>query len=116
VDFHAWVVQNVRSVKRIVTQKRLREYASRYPKAKPSLEHWERVTLAAQWRTAADVKQTFNDVDVVKVGSGGRVHVFNVQWNEHRLIAAIHFNTQIVFVLRLMTHQEYDKSDWRDDL
>jgi mRNA interferase HigB len=29
------------------------------------------------------------------------------------LIAAIHFNMQIVFVLRLLTHAEYDKNEWK---
>ncbi len=36
--------------------------------------------------------------------------------NAYRLIAAIHFNTQIVFVLRLLTHAEYDKNGWKVEL
>jgi mRNA interferase HigB len=36
--------------------------------------------------------------------------------NSYRLIAAVHFNTQIVFVLRLLTHAEYDKNEWKSEL
>ena len=103
-------------MKRIVTQKRLREYAKRHPQARPSLEHWQRVTLAADWRNPADLKATFNDVDPVTVSSGNTVYVFNIQRNEHRLIAAIHFNTGMVYVLRIMTHREYDRGQWKDEL
>jgi mRNA interferase HigB len=109
-------IQYVRSVKRIISRKRLRDYALQYPQAKPSLEHWERVTLAARWETPLDVRRTFNDADAVKVRSGNTVDVFNIQRNEHRLIAAIHFNTHVVYVLRLMAHKDYDKGHWKDEL
>ena len=116
LDFPPIRIQNVRSVKRIISRKRLRDYAAQYPQARPSLDHWERVTLAARWETPADVTCTFNDVDPVKVKSGNTVYVFNIQRNEHRLIASIHFNTQVVYVLRLLTHKEYDKGHWKDEL
>jgi len=37
--------------------------------------------------------------------------VLNVAGNRYRLIAAIHFNTQTLYVRGVMTHAEYD--DWR---
>ena len=103
-------------IKRIITQKRLREYARNYPPAKASLLHWEKTVLAAVWTSPSDLKQSFNDVDPVKVGSGNTVYVFNIARNAHRLIAAIHFNTEMVFVLRIMTHREYDRGHWKEEL
>jgi mRNA-degrading endonuclease HigB of HigAB toxin-antitoxin module len=32
------------------------------------------------------------------------------------LIAAIHFNMQTVYVLRIMTHREYDRGRWKEEL
>jgi len=32
------------------------------------------------------------------------------------LIAAIHFNTGVVYVLRLLTHEEYDLDRWKNEL
>ncbi len=103
-------------MRRIVTQKRLREYAEQYPAARASLLHWEKTVLAASWRHPADLKLTFNAVDAVKVASGHTVYVFNIEQNAHRLVAAIHFNTGMVFVLRLMTHREYDRGHWKAEL
>ena len=62
------------------------------------------------------LKTSFNDVDPVTVNSGRTVYVFNIEHNRHRLIAAIHFNTQTVYVLRIMTHREYDRERWKDEL
>lgn len=103
-------------MRRIVTQKRLREYAEQHPTAKASLLHWEKTVLAATWGNPADLKQTFNDVDAVKVASDNTVYVFNIERNAHRLVAAIHFNTGMVFVLRLMAHTEYDRGSWKAEL
>lgn len=103
-------------MRRIVTQKRLREYAEQYPRAMASLLHWEKTVLAALWGNPADLKQTFNNVDAVKVASGNTVYVFNIERDAHRLVAAIHFNTGMVFVLRLMTHREYDRGHWKAEL
>jgi mRNA interferase HigB len=49
---------------------------------------------------------------------GNAVCVFNLGHgkNAYRLIEAIHFNTQIVFVLRLLTHAEYDRNEWKAEL
>jgi mRNA interferase HigB len=54
----------------------------------------------------------------VITGKGNAVFVFNLGHGKsaYRLIVAIHFNTQMVFVLRLMTHAEYDKQEWKRDL
>lgn len=103
-------------MRRIITRKRLREYAERYPRAKTSLLHWEKTVLAAAWNAPSDLKQSFNDVDAVKVDSGNTVFVFNIERNAHRLIAAVHFNTGMVFVLRIMTHKEYDQGHWKEEL
>ena len=65
-----------------------------------------------------DLRQADNTVDQVKTEKGKNVCVFNLGdgKNAYRLIAAIHFNTQVVFVLRLLTHAEYDKEDWKAEL
>ena len=103
-------------MRRIVTQKRSRLYARMHPRSEASLRHWEKSVLAASWATPTDVRQTFNDVDAIQVSSGNTVHVFNIQGNAHRLIAAIHLRSQMVYVLRIMTHSEYDQGYWKADL
>jgi mRNA interferase HigB len=61
-----------------------------------------------------DVRQTYPDTDSVKVRSGRTVLVFNIRRNDYRLIAVVHFNRQIVYTLRFMTHAEYSKDRWNE--
>lgn len=91
-------------------------YFEQYPNAGPSLEHSEKITLAADWKHPADVKNTFGDVDPVQVASENTVYVFNIERSRHRLVAAIHFNTEIVYVLRIMPHQAYSRNQWKAEL
>jgi len=103
-------------MKRVVSPKRIWDYVERYPSAEPSLGHWLETVRRAEWRNPAELRKSFNDVDPVMVKSGRTVYVFNIERNRHRLIAAIHFNTQTVYVLRIMTHKEYDRNRWKDEL
>jgi len=44
------------------------------------------------------------------------VFVFNISGNAFRLIAAIHFNTGLVYALTFMSHAEYSKDHWKHTL
>lgn len=70
----------------------------------------------ARWRNLVDVRRAFPHADAVAVGSGRTVVVFNIAGNNYRLITAIHYNTQLVYALRFLTHAEYDKGAWKDQL
>ncbi|TGM44499.1 type II toxin-antitoxin system HigB family toxin [Leptospira biflexa] len=54
-----------------------------------------------------ELKKVFNSVNQV-----GIFTVFNFSGNRFRLIAAIHFNRQKVFVRNILSHSEYDKGKW----
>lgn len=101
---------------RIITSTRLRTYWTTYRHAKSSLEHWLALTRAAEWFHFPDVRRTFPSADLVTVSSGRTVVIFNIGGNKYRLITAIHYNTRKVFVLRFLTHVEYDSQGWKEDL
>ena len=90
----------------LISNKPLREFAKLHPAAAMSLQGWRRLVEQGQFRNFAELKQVFNSVDKV-----GEYFVFNIAGNNYRLIAAIHFNTQILYVRSVMTHAEYDQ--WR---
>ena len=73
-------------------------------------------TRAAHWASIVDLRQTFPSADPVRVASGRTVVVFNIAGNQYRLITAIHYNMRKVFVLRFLTHAQYDKETWKDEL
>lgn len=101
---------------KVIKPRRIREFAQAYPEARNNLERWLCLTRSAKWSTFQEVKHTFNSADVARVGSGKNVVVFNVCGNKFRLITAIHYNMSKVFVLKFMTHAEYDKDHWKDKL
>ena len=78
--------------------------------------NWVAVVRAARWGAFATLRQTFPSADQVVVRSGRAVVVFNIAGNQFRLICAVHFNTGLVFALRFMTHAEYSKDKWKDEL
>jgi mRNA interferase HigB len=80
------------------------------------LDVWRKTVKAATWRNLVDMRQSYPDTDVVKVRSGRTVLIFNIRRNDYRLITAAHFNRQIIYTLRLMTHAEYSKDRWKETL
>jgi mRNA interferase HigB len=107
---------------RIISKTKLRRFWEGNPDAETALRRWRAIVLAASWATPPDVKATFGkNVDFVEVESGNTVGVFNVHGNTYRLIAAIHhlpkfYKKGRVYVLRVMTHDEYDLNHWKEEL
>jgi len=101
---------------RIIKTSMLREFWEAHREAEASLRTWGRKTRAAEWGRFADVRKTLPGADLVTVASGRTVVVFNIAHNRYRVIAAVHYNTRIVYTLMVLTHREYDRNVWRDQL
>jgi mRNA interferase HigB len=43
----------------------------------------------------------------------GDLYVFNVGGNKLRIIAAIHFNRQKLYIRTILPHWEYDLEQWK---
>lgn len=61
----------------------------------------------AAWKDPAELKAQFGSASVV---SGERV-VFNIKGNDYRLVVAINYHYQIILIIWLGTHQEYNRID-----
>ena len=92
----------------IITRKRIQEFISVYPDSQSSLDNWYRIVKAAEYTSFVELREHFRSADYVD----GFV-VFNISGNKYRLIAAIHFNRQKVFIRHILTHQEYDRDEWK---
>ena len=101
---------------RLIKRTTLREYARRFPKASAPLDDWARLTLSAAWKNLVDTRKTFPHADQVKVKCGRTATVFNVCGNDFRLITAIHYDRQKIFVLDFLTHAEYSRHLWKHRL
>jgi mRNA interferase HigB len=103
---------------RIITRRPLRRFGEKWPAATAPLRDWYHLSLRANWRSFVDVKATFGQTDQVKVASGQTVCVFDIGGNKFRLVAFVSYAKGKVYVLRVMTHKEYDKGNgqWKDEL
>ena len=95
---------------RIISKRRLREFWEQHTDAEQPLLHWYRTTRRAQWRHLAEARRDFRHADPV-----GACVVFNVGGNKFRLITAIKYTRRTVYVLKVMTHKQYDTEDWRNE-
>jgi len=99
---------------RVITKARLKEFWETHPQARTPLEDWYRVADKARWENIEDVRRTYPASDLVKIRSGGTVTIFNIAGKKYRLIAAVHYNTKRIYVLQIMTHEEYSQDAWKD--
>ena len=76
------------------------------------LRAWFKLARIGRFRNLAELKRTFASVDMVRIKAGD-FYVFNIGGNKYRLIAAIHFNAQRLFVRHILTHAEYDTERWK---
>ena len=100
----------------VITRKRLSLYAATYPDARQSLLAWHRIVRTARWDSISSVRRSFPTADGVAARSKKIVTVFNIRGNNYRLITAIHYDRKRVFILRFMTHAEYDQLNWLENL
>ena len=70
--------------------------------------NWYRITRRADWSSLAEVKDDFRHADIV-----GRRTVFNIHGNNYRLIARVNYISKRVFILHILTHDDYNKGSWK---
>jgi mRNA interferase HigB len=96
---------------RVISRRRLREFwGGRKGDAKVAernLSAWFKAAKQARWANFATLRQTFGSADQV-----GNCVVFDVGNNRFRLIGRVNYAKGILYVLRVMDHQEYDKQLW----
>lgn len=103
-------------MKRVISVRRLREFWQRHPDAKAPLRKWYRTTLKARWQNLQDVRVIYPSANGVLVASGRTVTVFNIGGQKYRLIVDILYPVQVVYVCAVLTHAEYSKNRWKDQL
>jgi len=76
---------------------------------KVALDAWFHEAQRAKWRSPADVKRSYGVASIV---SSERV-VFNIKGNDFRLVTAIDYRHEIVYIKWVGAHRDYDKIDAR---
>lgn len=93
---------------RVISKTAIREFSRKHPEALEPLLHWYCITKRAAWRNPAELRADFRHADFV-----GKYTLFNIAGNKYRVVAAIKYRWQIVYVRDILTHPEYDEEDWK---
>lgn len=99
---------------RVISKSRLRQFweLPGHQDAEGPLRAWYThvSNRTVSWQSWGDVKDEFGTASIV-----GNCVVFNIGGNKYRLVVRILYASQKVFVLRTMTHEEYDKEKWKEE-
>ena len=91
-----------------ISYRSIRELVALNPNADSSLNSWYKIARRATWQNIVEVRNDYSHADLV-----GRFVVFNIAGNNYRLIAEIHFDSQLVLIRHILSHSEYDKDKWK---
>ena len=94
---------------RVIARKTLGDFWEQpdHGDAEQPLRAWFSETTKASWRNPSDIKATYRNASILK---NNRV-AFNIGGNKYRLIVAIRYDAQIVFIRFVGSHDEYDQID-----
>lgn len=99
----------------MITRRTLNEFSESlrgskdYKVVKAALDAWFHEAKAAVWNSPAEVKEHYRSASIV----GKDRVVFNIKGNDYRLVTAVDYERQVLFIKWLGTHKEYDRIDVR---
>ena len=93
----------------VISFKRIKEFSSAHRDAESALLAWYKTARKANWQNLVELKRTYPLADLV-----GRYTVFNIKGNKYRLIARIVYRSQTLFIVAVLTHEEYDLGKWKE--
>lgn len=85
----------------------LNDFVQTHAQSAKPLNKWLTEVESAQWKSHAELKQTFPSADYVKNGR----YVFNIGGNNYRIVAVVIFVGDVMNIRFVGTHAEYDKID-----
>ena len=91
----------------VISKKPFTEAAEKYPNDRESIIDVYNILRKGTFETPQELKETFASLDNFK--HRDKWWVIDIGGNNLRLMAAILFTTQKIFVKHIVTHTEYDK-------
>ena len=92
---------------RVIAVKTLRQFAKKKKDAEQPLLAWYHEACRAHWKNYNELKAQICNASVI---NDKRV-VFNIHRNKYRLIVDIEYRLQIIFIVWVGTHADYNKID-----
>ena len=90
---------------RIVAVKTLKLFWKIHADAENALRAWYTEVKRASWRGPQDIKNAYRTASILR----NNPVVFNIKGNSYRLVVAVKYEFQIVYIRFVGTHVAYDK-------
>ena len=92
---------------KVIAVSTLRDFWVRRPDSEQALKAWYDEAKHATWTTPRDIKDHYASFSLV----GNNRVLFNIKGNNYRLIVAVAYRFQAVYIKFVGTHAEYDRID-----
>jgi mRNA interferase HigB len=92
---------------RVIAISTLKRFWEHHPDAEQPLKAWYDEAKHAAWLAPQDIRRHYSTASFV----GRNRVVFNIKGNKYRLIVAVAYAFQAVYIKFLGTHAEYDRID-----
>ena len=92
---------------RVIAVGTLKAFWKRHAQAEQPLKAWYDEAKVAKWMIPQDIKDAYASASFIR---NNRV-VFNIKGNDYRLVVAVAYKVQIVYIKFVGTHAEYDDVD-----
>ena len=92
---------------RVISIKTIKDFwkDKKYSDSEQALRAWYWEVKREKWQSPNEVKRKYKNASII----GHERIVFNIKGNKYRLIVAIKYKFQIIFIRFIGTHNEYDK-------
>lgn len=91
----------------VISRRRLVEFWEANPETKKALQIWLRITKTAKRKSPADVRAIDPKASII---ANNRV-VFDILGGRYRLVVAVRYSSDVVFIRFVGTHSEYNGVD-----
>ncbi len=93
----------------VVGRERIKKFVERHEECRQELAELVRDLESARFATPTDLRNRYPSAKILD----GNVVVFKVRGNRYRFSAQVAYGTQVIVVLAVETHAEYDRRTLR---
>jgi mRNA interferase HigB len=103
----------------VISRKKLKTFYDKpeHKKHTQAFEDWYKLSRKARWQNFQDAKSMFGQTDTASdTKSKKTATIFDVGGNKYRILTLIDYTRQTMLITHVLTHKEYDKENWKQDI
>jgi mRNA interferase HigB len=94
---------------RVLGEAAITRFTKKYAASRKPLSRFIAIARRAEWPHFPAIKQSFPATDYAPATG---MLIFDIGGNKYRLIARVDFEEQLLYIQRVLTHEEYDRENF----